>query len=101
MRATLTHRLAIGLLPTCVPALHWCWVRASAAWRIRDRKRTALIEQERPLADVFIHPDLNYYAGISEAYRLMCIKRGEEAARAALPKILELTGSATAQRPKA
>ncbi len=74
---------------------------APASWRIRDRKRAALIEHERPLADVFIHPDLNYYAGISEAYRLMCIKRGEEAARAALPKILELMGSATAPRPKA
>lgn len=58
-------------------------------WRVRDRKRTALIESERPLADVFIHPDLNYYASISETYRLMCIKRGEEAARAALPSIRE------------
>ena len=62
---------------------------APEAWRTRDRKRTALIEGERPLADVFIHPDLNYYAGISEAYRLMCIQRGEAAARAALPKIRE------------
>ena len=73
---------------------------APESWRIRDRKRTALIDRERPLADVFIHPDLNYYAGISEAYRLMCIKRGEEAARAALPKILELIRSPTAQRSK-
>ena len=62
---------------------------APKAWRLRDRKRTALIEQERPLADVFIHPDLNYYAGISEEYRRMCIQRGEQAARTALPKIRE------------
>lgn len=62
---------------------------APESWRVRDRKRTALIQQERPLADVFIHPDLNYYASISEAYRLMCIRRGEDAARAALPKIRE------------
>ncbi|MCY7387430.1 MAG: patatin-like phospholipase family protein [Burkholderiales bacterium] len=62
---------------------------APEAWRVRDKKRTALIEVERPLADVFIHPDLNYYAGISDAYRLMCIRRGEEAARAALPMIRE------------
>ena len=62
---------------------------APEAWRVRDRKRTALIEGERPLADVFIHPDLNYYASISESYRLMCIERGEEAARAALPRIRE------------
>jgi len=74
---------------------------APESWRIRDRKRSALIEQERPLADVFIHPDLNYYAGMSEAYRRMCIKRGEEAARAALPRILELMSATTAQRPKA
>ena len=62
---------------------------APEAWRVRDRKRTALIEDERPLADVFIHPDLNYYASISESYRRMCIERGEEAARAALPRIRE------------
>jgi NTE family protein len=62
---------------------------APESWRARDRKRTALIEKERPLADVFIHPDLDYYAGIGESYRLMCIQRGEEAARAALPKIRE------------
>ena len=73
---------------------------APESWRIRDRTRTALIEQERPLADIFIHPDLNYYASISEAYRLMCIKRGEEAARAVLPKILELVGSPAAKRSK-
>jgi NTE family protein len=62
-------------------------VDAPEKWKVRDRKRTALIESERQMADVFIHPDLNYYAGISEAYRLMCIQRGEDAARAALPKI--------------
>ena len=62
---------------------------APDAWRVRDRKRTALIERDRPLADVFIHPDLDYYAGMSEGYRLMCIKRGEAAAREALPRIRE------------
>ncbi|MEO8386427.1 MAG: patatin-like phospholipase family protein, partial [Betaproteobacteria bacterium] len=71
---------------------------APQSWRVRDRKRTALIEQERPFADIFIHPDLNYYAGINEAYRLMCIKRGEEATRAALPKIIELMHSPAAKR---
>ena len=63
---------------------------APEAWRVRDRRRSALIELERPFADVFIHPDLNYYAGISEAYRRMCIQRGADAARAAIPKIREL-----------
>ena len=67
--------------------------QAPEAWRVRDRKRTALIEGERALADVFIPPDLNYYASISEPYRLMCIQRGEDAARAALPKIQALIRS--------
>ncbi len=71
---------------------------APAAWRIRDQKRTALIEQERPLADVFIHPDLNYYASITESYRLMCIQRGEAAATAALPKIRAAMAAAAAAK---
>ena len=73
---------------------------APDSWRARDRKRTALIESERPLADVFIHPDLDYYAGISEGYRLMCIKRGEAAALAALPKIREALRGSAAKRSK-
>ena len=63
---------------------------APESWRVRDRRRTALIALERPFADVFVHPDLDYYAGISESYRRMCIQRGEAAARAALPKIREV-----------
>ena len=62
---------------------------APETWRVRDRRRSALIEQERPLAAVFIHPDLDYYAGINGAYRRKCIQRGEETARAALPKLRE------------
>jgi NTE family protein len=73
---------------------------APESWRVRDRRRTALIQKERPLADVFIHPDLNYYASISEAYRLMCIQRGEDAARAALPKIRESMRINTARSAK-
>ncbi len=56
-------------------------------WGTRDRKRAALVDAEKPYADVYIHPDLGYYAGISDDYRRMCIKRGEDAARAALPAI--------------
>ena len=56
-------------------------------WRVRDSKRTSLIATERHLADVFIHPDLDYYASISHNYRLKCIARGEAAAKAALPQI--------------
>ena len=70
---------------------------APEAWRVRDRKRTALIESERPFADVFIHPDLNYYASISDEYRQMCIRQGEEAARAALTKIRDAIQAAPAR----
>ena len=56
-------------------------------WGDRDRKRAAMVDAEKKYADVFIHPDLGYYASISDGYRRMCIKRGEEAARAALPAI--------------
>lgn len=63
-------------------------------WVKRDRARAAKIESEASLADVMIHPDLGYYAGMSEAYRKMCIQRGEEAARAALPSIRTALASA-------
>jgi NTE family protein len=56
-------------------------------WGNRDRKRAAMVDDEKKYADVFIHPDLGYYASISDGYRRMCIKRGEEAARVALPAI--------------
>ncbi len=56
-------------------------------WGTRDRKRAAMVDAEKKYADVFIHPDLGYYASISDGYRRMCIKRGEDAARAALPAI--------------
>ncbi len=58
-------------------------------WRTRDQMRTGKITLEKPFADVFIHPNLGYYAGISDAYRRMCIRRGEEATLAALPAIRE------------
>ena len=56
-------------------------------WGTRDRKRAAMVDAEKQYADVFIHPNLGYYASISDSYRRMGIKRGEEAARAALPAI--------------
>jgi NTE family protein len=63
--------------------------RAPADWALRDRARASKVAEQSVYADVLIHPDLGYYAGISEAYRRMCIRRGEEATRAALPKIRE------------
>ncbi len=63
---------------------------APSTWALRDRARTAKVAEQAPYADVLIHPDLGYYASIKEEYRRMCIRRGEEAARAALPKIREV-----------
>lgn len=57
------------------------------SWQIRDRKRANMVAAEAQYADVLIHPDLGYYAAISEDYRKMCIERGAAAARKALPQI--------------
>ncbi len=59
----------------------------SESWRARDRRRTAAVDAEAPFADVLIHPDLGYFASISDEYRRRCIAKGEAAARAAMPKI--------------
>jgi NTE family protein len=60
---------------------------APASWSVRDKKRAALVAAEAPFADVVIHPDLGYYASVTDSYRRMCIARGEASAREALPKI--------------
>lgn len=57
------------------------------AWSSRDRQRASMIATEIGDADALIHPDLGYYAGISDGYRRMCIARGEAATRAAMPDI--------------
>jgi hypothetical protein len=46
-----------------------------------------MVQAEARFADAIIHPDLGYYASISDGYRRMCISRGEASARAALPQI--------------
>jgi NTE family protein len=60
---------------------------APDSWSIRDKRRAAMVASESRFADVVIHPDLGYYASISDAYRRMCIARGEATTREALPKI--------------
>lgn len=51
--------------------------QAPAAWAIRDRARAAKVADQSVFADVLIHPDLGYYAGMKDEYRRMCIERGE------------------------
>lgn len=60
---------------------------APDSWSIRDKKRAAMVAAESSFADVLIHPDLGYYASISDGYRRMCIARGEATTREALPRI--------------
>jgi NTE family protein len=60
---------------------------APEAWRVRDRRRTAMIAKEAGGADVMIHPDIGYYAGSSVEYRKRLIATAEKATREALPAI--------------
>lgn len=56
-------------------------------WRARDRERRDRIEKEIRFADVYLHPDIGYYAGTSEDYRRRVIATAEASVRAAVPKI--------------
>jgi NTE family protein len=56
-------------------------------WRVRDRQRRAAIDQEVPAADVYIHPDIGYYAGTSVEYRRHVIAVTERAVRDSIPAI--------------
>jgi NTE family protein len=64
--------------------------QAPEEWRVRDRKRTEMVQSERGLADIVIHPDLGYYASVSDAYRRRSIALAEELTRAQVPKIKAL-----------
>ena len=66
-------------------------------WRNRDRQRRALIDKEVPLADVYIHPDIGYYAGTSEDYRRKVIAVTEASVRAAVPRIRSALAAARAR----
>ena len=56
-------------------------------WRVRDRQRRALIDEEVPFADVYLHPDIGYFAGASEEYRRQVIAITEASVRDAVPRI--------------
>ena len=63
-------------------------------WRARDRERRARIDREIPLADVYIHPDIGYYAGTSEDYRREVIAITEKSVRDAMPRIRDAIAAA-------
>lgn len=57
------------------------------SWRIRDVRRSKMVEREAPFADALIHPDLGYYAAIDLDYRRRAIAKGYEDTLAAIPRI--------------
>ncbi|MBL8517708.1 MAG: patatin-like phospholipase family protein [Betaproteobacteria bacterium] len=69
-------------------------------WQVRDRRRAAQVAEEATLATVMIHPDLGYYADIREAYRLKCIRIGQETAERAIPAIQAAIADARSGRAK-
>jgi NTE family protein len=60
------------------------------AWTAEAVTRRALIDAEAPGADVIVRPRLPYYVPHTRAYKEMAMRRGEEAARAALPRLKAL-----------
>jgi NTE family protein len=56
-------------------------------WQARDQFRAGQIAAERREADVFIHPDLGYYASVSSEYRRRSIAIAAAATRERLPEI--------------
>lgn len=67
---------------------------APQGWRARDRRRRDAIDQEVPAADVYIHPDIGYYAGTSADYRRQVIAITERAVRDAVPAIRKVLATA-------
>lgn len=56
-------------------------------WIITGTMRKTMVDHEARFADVLIHPNIGYYAGWSDAYKLLCFARGERDTLAAMPKI--------------
>ncbi len=57
------------------------------AWIDKDARRARQVKAEAPFADVLLHPDIGYYAGISESYRRRVIATAEAYARSRMPQI--------------
>lgn len=68
---------------------------APAAWAKRDRLRAGQSETEKRAADIFIHPDLGYYASVRHEYRLRSIAIAERETERALPALRALIAART------
>ena len=63
-------------------------------WVEKDARRLRQIEKERGQADVFLHPNIGYYAGHNEDYRKRVIKLAEDYTREQMPTLLRQIATA-------
>ncbi len=70
-------------------------------WITKGWRRARAAEAEAPFADVIVHPNTGYYAGVSSEYRLHSIAIAEAATRAQLPAIRAAIARATRAAPVA
>ncbi len=59
------------------------------AWIDKDARRAKQVAAEAPQADMMLHPDIGYYAGMSSSYRKRVIAVAERYTRDHLPRIRE------------
>lgn len=60
---------------------------APAEWVAKDTRRQRQVQAEAKEADVLLHPNIGYYAGINEEYRRRVIAAAERQTRARVPEI--------------
>jgi NTE family protein len=63
-------------------------------WRAGDLRKRELTRPDAALADLLLHPDTGYYAGMSKAYRAHCIEVGYRDTMAARDRIVALHAGA-------
>jgi NTE family protein len=56
-------------------------------WVVKDERRAKQITREAPAADVMLHPDIGYDAGMSDDYRRRVIRIAEAYTREQIPRI--------------
>ena len=62
-------------------------------WRAGDLRKRALTQPDAEAADVLLHPDIGYYAGISREYRERSIQAGYRETLAASARLAALHGA--------
>lgn len=62
-------------------------------WREGDLRKRALTQPDADAADVLLHPDIGYYAGLSREYRERCIDAGYRSTLAQASRLRALHGA--------